>query len=128
MILPASVVVAKAADILPPPQTQPSEARRDMSRVQVISRNALVNHSDSMCATETIVYAVSGHGALLSHPSDEDGEPARHELGPGDFALIPAWTEHRAVNEARAADFHLVLVRSGGEPVEVKTGRGGEDH
>jgi uncharacterized RmlC-like cupin family protein len=74
---------------------------------------------------ETIVYTVSGHGALLSQPKGDDEEPERHELGPGDFAFIPAWTEHQAVNDSES-DFHLVIIRSGGRPVEVDlTGWGG---
>jgi uncharacterized RmlC-like cupin family protein len=67
---------------------------------------------------ETIIYAVSGKGLLLSQPKGDEEEPERHELGPGDFAFIPAWTEHQAVNESEV-DFHLVLIRSGGKPVEV---------
>jgi oxalate decarboxylase/phosphoglucose isomerase-like protein (cupin superfamily) len=74
---------------------------------------------------ETIIYTVSGQGSLLSQPKGDDEEPERHELGPGDFAFIPAWTEHQAVNESDS-DFHLVIIRSGGSPVEVDlTGWGG---
>jgi uncharacterized RmlC-like cupin family protein len=68
---------------------------------------------------------VSGNGSLLSQPKGDDEEPERHALGPGDFAFIPAWTEHQAVNDAEV-DFHLVIIRSGGRPVEVNlTGWGG---
>ena len=55
---------------------------------------------------------------LLSQPKGDEEEPERHELGPGDFAFVPAWTEHQAVNESDT-DFHLVVIRSGGSPVEV---------
>ena len=44
--------------------------------------------------TDTIVYAASGHGAVIS-----DNGKTRQELSPGDFALIPAWTEHQEVND-----------------------------
>ncbi len=44
--------------------------------------------------TDTIVYAASGHGAVIS-----DNGKTRQELLPGDFALIPAWTEHQEVND-----------------------------
>lgn len=67
---------------------------------------------------ETILYAASGKGVLLSHPKDEGDVPERHELEQGDFAFIPAWTEHQAVNESEV-DFHLVVIRSGPQPVEV---------
>ncbi|KAK4237540.1 hypothetical protein C8A03DRAFT_15930 [Achaetomium macrosporum] len=139
MILPASVAVTKAADILPA-QTQPtepeSEREGEASGVRVISRNAVVHKTDKMCASvlivkpkssssvrhhgeqEAIVYTVSGNGVLLSQPEGDDEEPKRHELGSGDFAFIPAWTEHQVVNES-GVDFHLVVIRSGGQPVEV---------
>jgi uncharacterized RmlC-like cupin family protein len=68
---------------------------------------------------ETILYTVSGKGALLSQPKGDDEEPVRHELGPGDFAFIPAWTENQAVNESEAEDLHLVVIQSGSHPVEV---------
>jgi uncharacterized RmlC-like cupin family protein len=61
---------------------------------------------------------VSGNGVILSQPQGDNEEPERHEFGPGDFAFIPAWTEHQAVNDADT-DFHLVITRSGGQPVEV---------
>ena len=67
---------------------------------------------------ETIIYGVSGNGVILSQPQGDNDEPERHELGPGDFAFIPAWTEHQAVNHSDT-DFHLVITRSGGQPVEV---------
>ncbi|KAK4102398.1 RmlC-like cupin [Parathielavia hyrcaniae] len=144
MILPASVSLTKAADILPP-EPEPSEAEGASPAVRVISRHAIVDKTDRMCASvlilkpnssssirhhgeqETILYTVSGKGALLSQPKGDDEEPQRHELGPGDFAFIPAWTEHQAVNESEEADLHLVLIRSGGQPVEVNlTDWGGE--
>ncbi|KAG7294019.1 hypothetical protein NEMBOFW57_004080 [Staphylotrichum longicolle] len=122
MILPASVSVTRAADILPPePETQqPTEEKegKAAAEVRVISRNAVVDKTDKMCTSETIIYTVSGKGVLLSQPKGDEEEPERHELGPGDFAFVPAWTEHQAVNESDT-DFHLVVIRSGGSPVEV---------
>jgi uncharacterized RmlC-like cupin family protein len=43
----------------------------------------------------------------------------RHPLSQGDFAFIPAWTEHQAVNESDHVDLVWVVVRSGPHPVEV---------
>ncbi|KAK3305625.1 RmlC-like cupin domain-containing protein [Chaetomium strumarium] len=139
MILPASVAVTKAADILPA-QTQPAESESqregEASGLRVICRNALVDKADKMCASvlvvkpnssssvrhhgeqEAILYTVSGNGALLTQPEGDDEKPKRHEIGPGDFAFIPAWTEHQVVNES-GVDFHLVVIRSGSKPVEV---------
>jgi uncharacterized RmlC-like cupin family protein len=77
---------------------------------------------------ETIIYTVSGNGALLSQPKGDEEQPERHELGPGDFAFVPAWTEHQAVNESEAEDLHLVVIQSGGQPVEVNlTDWGGDE-
>ncbi|KAK4121960.1 RmlC-like cupin [Parathielavia appendiculata] len=136
MILPASVFVRKAADILPP-EPQAREAEGGSPVVRVVSGHAIVDKTDKMCASvlilkpgsssairhhgeqETILYTVSGKGVLLSQPKGDEVEPQRHELGPGDFAFIPAWTEHQVVNEFEEADLHLVLIRSGSQPVEV---------
>lgn len=94
--------------------------------------------------SDTIIYATRGHGVLLTSPaidpvkairadikgeapSREEEQPRRHELSPGDFAFIPAWTEHQVVNEADRGDIVWVLVHSGGERVQVDlTGWGGE--
>ena len=62
---------------------------------------------------DTIVYAASGHGAVIS----DDGN-TRQELSPGDFALIPAWTEHQEVNEGDE-EVTWIITRSGAEPVVV---------
>ncbi|KAL1843980.1 hypothetical protein VTJ49DRAFT_6384 [Mycothermus thermophilus] len=96
--------------------------------------------------------------------NEEEEQPERHDLSAGDFALIPAWTEHQLVNDSadeeaddddnkvpvdeavkawagddgiddgeacrgtpangdrsssQGEDFHLVIIRSGGQPVEV---------
>ncbi|KAK3292896.1 RmlC-like cupin domain-containing protein [Chaetomium fimeti] len=141
MILPASVAVTKAADILPPDTQAGGDG--DRPEVRIIRRNAVIDKTDKMCTSilivkpnssstvhhhgeqETIIYTVSGQGSLLSQPKGDDEEPERHELGPGDFAFIPAWTEHQAVNNSET-DFHLVIIRTGGRPVEVDlTGWGG---
>ena len=62
---------------------------------------------------DTIVYALSGHGSILSN----DGK-TRQDLSPGDFALIPAWTEHQEVNETDG-EVTWIINRSGKEPVVV---------
>ncbi|EOO02365.1 putative cupin domain-containing protein [Phaeoacremonium minimum UCRPA7] len=68
---------------------------------------------------DAIIYAVSGRGVLLTSPADENSEPTRHELVPGDFAFVPAWTEHQALNESEGEDMVWVVIRSGPVPVEV---------
>lgn len=52
-------------------------------------------------------------------PTCEEEQPRRLELGPGDFAFIPAWTEHQVVNERHRGDVSWVVIRSGGEPLQV---------
>ncbi|ERT00533.1 uncharacterized protein SPSK_09692 [Sporothrix schenckii 1099-18] len=107
---------------------------------------------------EAIVYAVSGTAVLATLPDnfDEDDNDNDHEGGSatsarkpphtttisaGDFAFIPAWTEHQVRNEAPAtskggtddgpatpsADVVWVVVRNAGEPTVVPLkGWGGE--
>jgi len=62
---------------------------------------------------DTIVYAASGYGAVVSN----NGK-TRQELSPGDFALIPAWTEHQEVNDGEE-EVTWIITRSGSEPVVV---------
>ncbi|KAK4187499.1 RmlC-like cupin domain-containing protein [Podospora australis] len=138
MILPASISITKAADILPP-ATENSASGENVSRVRVISRNAVVDKTDKMCASvllikpnssspihhhgeqETILYVSSGKGVLLGPPKDDDevAQAERRALEQGDFAFVPAWTEHQALNESNEQDLLLVVIRSGGSPVDV---------
>lgn len=85
---------------------------------------------------DTLVYATSGHGVLLISPSvnavkalradirgeqptPEEERPRRLELGPGDFAFIPAWTERQVLNEHNAGDVSWLVIRFGSDPVQV---------
>ena len=61
---------------------------------------------------------MSGKGVLATLPEDDDGDPTLHELSPGDFAFVPAWTEHRAVNETDE-EVVWVVIRSGPQPTVV---------
>ncbi|KAK1830134.1 RmlC-like cupin domain-containing protein [Podospora conica] len=95
---------------------------------------------------DAIIYATSGTGTLLSSPPDNllppssptsqtstttsssSEKPERHVLSQGDFAVIPAWTEHQIVNESDTAELHWIVTRSGPSPVEVNlTGWGGPE-
>lgn len=96
---------------------------------------------------EAIVYAVSGTAVLATLPEDFDEvdefddngssssgvrkPPATTSISAGDFAFIPAWTEHQVRNEAPEAegstDVVWVVVRNAGEPTVVPLqGWGGE--
>jgi mannose-6-phosphate isomerase-like protein (cupin superfamily) len=58
---------------------------------------------------------VSGTAQLIVNEDNKD-ETVKHQLGPGDFAFVPAWTEHCAENlsdlEAR-----WVIFQGGASPV-----------
>ena len=56
---------------------------------------------------DTIVYGVRGRGTIVS-----DGGKTRQVVGPGDWALIPAGTEHQEVNEGDE-EVAWVIVRGG---------------
>lgn len=94
---------------------------------------------------DAIIHAASGTGLLLSSPPDNllpassptststsstssSDKPERHVLSQGDFAVVPAWTEHQIVNESDTAELHWIVTRSGPSPVEVHlTGWGGPE-
>ena len=80
------------------------------------SSSAVHHHGEQ----DTIVYAAAGHGAVIS----ERGKK-RQELDPGDFALIPAWTEHQEVNDGDE-EVTWIITRSGGSPVVVNLEGWGE--
>ncbi|KAI0121092.1 cupin domain-containing protein [Xylariales sp. AK1849] len=128
MILPSAVQVTKAADL---------EAQRTGNDSAMIRQGAVIGKSDKMCTTvliakaqcssavhhhgeqDTIIYAASGRGILVTNPGNET-EPKlkRHELSVGDFAFIPPWTEHQELNETDE-DIVWILIRSGPEPAVV---------
>jgi uncharacterized RmlC-like cupin family protein len=114
---------------------QPSGAQTE----GMIRSNAIVDKCDGICASsmlakphtasavhhhgaqDTIVYAVSGRGAVVS-----DGGETKVRLEPGDYALIPAFMEHQEVNDSDE-DIVWTIVRSGRVPEVVNlTGWGGE--
>lgn len=67
---------------------------------------------------ETIIYAASGKGVLVTNTGNGEENLKRHELSSGDFAFIPPWTEHQEINETDE-DVVWILIRSGPEPVVV---------
>ena len=67
---------------------------------------------------DTIIYAASGKGVLVTNPHDDVEKLQRHELSAGDFAFVPPWTEHQELNETDE-DVVWVLIRSGPHPVVV---------
>lgn len=130
-----------------PPPTQPIHHTKSTTLIPSgaqtagISRsNAIVDRTPSLCATsmtaaphtasaihhhgaqDTIIYAVRGRGGSII----SDAGSKKIVLEPGDYALIPAWMEHREVNDG---DEEVVwsIVRSGRVPEVVNLrGWGGE--
>jgi len=126
MIVPAAVQVTKEEDL---------KTQREGNNSPMIRQGAVIGKSDKMCATvliakancasavhhhgeqDTIIYAVSGTGILVTNNGDETGAK-RQELTAGDFAMVPSWTEHQEVNDTDE-DFVWILIRSGPSPVVV---------
>ncbi|KAF7541100.1 hypothetical protein G7054_g824 [Neopestalotiopsis clavispora] len=110
MILPSSVQITKASEL---------ETQRSGNTSPMIRQGAVIGKSDRMCATDTIIYAASGVGVLVTNPGNET-EPKlkRQQLKAGDFAFIPSWTEHQELNETDE-DVTWILIRSGPEPTVV---------
>lgn len=76
------------------------------------SRQGLAEKNISL-EQDTIIYSLRGHGSLVF-----DGGSKRQDLAPGDFALIPAQTEHQEVNESDE-QVTWIIIRSGKSPVTV---------
>lgn len=69
-------------------------------------------------SVETIIYAASGRGVLVTNTGGGEDQLKRHELSAGDFAFIPPWTEHQEINETDE-DVVWILIRGGPEPIVV---------
>ncbi|KAF4308804.1 Cupin RmlC-type [Botryosphaeria dothidea] len=105
----------------------------------MIRMNAISDMSDQVCGTlmvakpktssavhhhgaeDTLVYAVSGHGSIVS-----DNGRTRQDLAPGDFALIPAFAQHQEVNDGDA-DVVWVIARGGRTPIVVNLDGWGQE-
>ncbi|UKZ75792.1 hypothetical protein TrVFT333_003486 [Trichoderma virens FT-333] len=107
MILPSTTEVTRADQLKPIPDNE-GRSIRD---------SAIVGKCDKMCASvlrippnswspihhnseqDAIINVVSGTGTLVVKEGF-GGELRHHELQPGDFAFVPAWTEHQARNDS----------------------------
>ncbi|KAL7939232.1 RmlC-like cupin domain-containing protein [Trichoderma chlorosporum] len=75
---------------------------------------------------DAIINVVSGTGTLVVKEGF-GGELRHHELQPGDFAFVPAWTEHQARNDSDQ-DLVWVITQSGPRPVgAILTDWGGQE-
>lgn len=83
--------------------------------------SASKTHSAHTKSTDTIIYVVSGHGSIVS-----DNGKTRSDVSPGDFALIPAFTQHQELNDGDA-DFVCTITRGGRHPVVVNLDGWGQE-
>lgn len=65
----------------------------------------------AVCA-DTIVYAVSGHGTIVSN-----GGKSKQLMKPGDYALIPAYAEHQEANDGDEEVVWAIFRSPGGTPI-----------
>lgn len=95
----------------------PSRTTFALTELQVMiakpHSSSAVHHHGSQ---DTIVYALRGHGTLVS-----EGGMKRQNLAPGDFALIPAWAEHQEANDADE-EVTWIITRSGRSPIVENLG------
>jgi hypothetical protein len=100
-----------------PHYLSPLSHRQSLRHSLILSRS-----QPSFSLPDTIIYAASGHGTIVTNPSLRDSSDVSqltcYDLAPGDFALIPAWTEHQEVNESDE-DVVWIVTRSGSSPVVV---------
>lgn len=77
--------------------------------------NPLIQHTPGLTYTsaDAIFYAVSGEGTLIVN---ESSELKNHGLSPGDFAFVPAWTEHQ-INNDTEQDVVWLAIQSGSHPI-----------
>ncbi|RFU79289.1 cupin, -type [Trichoderma arundinaceum] len=107
MVLPSTTEVTRADQLTPIPDNE-GRSIRDSAVV------------------DAIIYAVSGTGTLVVKEGF-GGELRHHELQPGDFAFVPAWTEHQARNDTDQ-DLVWVITQSGPRPVgAILTDWGGQE-
>ncbi|KAJ3475674.1 hypothetical protein NLG97_g9377 [Lecanicillium saksenae] len=154
MIMPASTHVTAAKDLQP---THPTVEGPVIRRAAVVDRcdkmcasvlttrpqsSTPVRHNSEQAQFYTlypprlgssdpslldaIIYTVSGTGVLLVSERFEE-ELRRHPLTAGDFAFVPAWTEHQIENDTDS-DLVMVVIQSGSRPVgAILTDWGGDE-
>jgi uncharacterized RmlC-like cupin family protein len=85
-------------------------------RAEPRSASAIHHHG----IQDTIVYAVSGHGSLVSSSGKTQDGPfgdLRQDLNPGDWALIPAYREHQEVNDSDEEVVWVIVRAPEGVPI-----------
>ncbi|KAJ9626961.1 hypothetical protein H2203_003419 [Taxawa tesnikishii (nom. ined.)] len=78
----------------------------------MIRKNAITSLSSKICAS--VMIAKPHTSSDVHHHGEQD--TIVQDLGPGDFALIPAYKEHQEVNDSDE-EVVWIITRSGGEPI-----------
>ncbi|QUC19009.1 uncharacterized protein UV8b_03250 [Ustilaginoidea virens] len=124
MILPATAHVVRAKELEPenpsvdgPVTVWPAVVGKcdKMSTTVMTIRprsKTPVRHNSEQ---DAIMYTVSGTGTLIVNEGF-DAELRSHDISPGDFAYVPAWTEHQMVN-SQDVELVCVVVHGGPRPV-----------
>ncbi|KAL2891624.1 hypothetical protein HOO65_010982 [Ceratocystis lukuohia] len=104
---------------------RPHMARASQRKSPLRVTNKLVNRSDYMCASETIIYVISG-ALILSTKPDLEGDVITNVISRGDFVSIPPWTEHQLRNDSDEKATWLAM-RNASSPVTVDLVDWGEE-
>ncbi|KAG5929778.1 hypothetical protein E4U42_004591 [Claviceps africana] len=123
MVMPATAHVARAKEI---------ESAACAAQGPVTVRPAIVDKCAGMSSTvmtvrphsetqvqhnseqDAIIYTVSGSGVLTVNQGFGQ-ELREHDISAGDFAFVPAWTEHRFSN-SQHVDLVCVVIHGGSRP------------
>ncbi|KAF3054736.1 hypothetical protein CFAM422_013287 [Trichoderma lentiforme] len=125
MILPSTTEVTHADQLKPMLDNEGRSIRDSAIVVLRIPPNSWspIHHNSEQ---DAIINVVSGTGTLVVKEGFK-GELRHHELHPGDFAFVPAWTEHQARNDSDQ-DLVWVITQSGPRPVgAILTDWGGQE-
>ncbi|KAL7796810.1 RmlC-like cupin domain-containing protein [Trichoderma ceciliae] len=114
MVLPTETQVARA-DQRKSISDNEGRSIRDTAIVVLTTHPHSASPIHHNSEQDAIIYAVSGTGTLVVKEGF-GGELRHHELQPGDFAFVPAWTEHQARNDTDQ-DIVWVITQSGPRPV-----------
>ncbi|PNP51813.1 hypothetical protein THARTR1_07582 [Trichoderma harzianum] len=125
MILPSTTEVTRA-DQLKPMLDNQGRSIRDSAISFAYPPTLGPQFTTTASKVDAIINVVSGTGTLVVKEGF-GGELRHHELQPGDFAFVPAWTEHQARNDSDQ-DLVWVITQSGPRPVgAILTDWGGQE-
>ncbi|KAF4977132.1 hypothetical protein FZEAL_6320 [Fusarium zealandicum] len=131
MIMPATTNITRAKQLEPSHPTVEGPVTERPAVVGKCDKMFLTTrpHSDTSIRhnseQDAIFYAVSGNGTLIVNEA-VGSDLKNHDLSPGDFAFVPAWTEHQVRNETDQ-DVVLLVIQSGSSPIRADLADWGGD-